>query len=168
MKVLSVPMQSAVQASVTRPGYLIKIHFSPVLHVSSIGHVSWNGDAYNGSRSVVVSQLSADRGGTIKLGNVDNAVGSLILNNGIADRRIQIWAADAAHLEADDPVLVYDGVGDSAEIAIDTVTISLAPQRSMVTWSPRRFIGPDSGFTKLIPAGVKLVIGNTTIELERR
>jgi len=166
-RTLSVSMQSASSNVVTRPGYLILLSFAGLdIRYSTTGDVTWNGNAWAGNRSVDVKSLSSDSG-SVTFGNVDDAFAAMVLGSGVVDRPVRIWAMDGEALGDTDPVLVFDGVGDSSESDVEKVTISLVRQGSGSLSSPRRFIGKSAGFNHLIPAGTVLTVGNQKVTLER-
>ena len=117
-----------------------------------------------------VSEIEQDgrgrSGGRLTWGNADLAAGALILAEGIADRRIQVWTFDATATGAENILPVFYGAGDSATIGQPCV-VQLVSERSAVAFSPRRFIGPGTGFNHLSAAGRIIRIGNDTMTLER-
>lgn len=151
---------------VTRPGYLVEIGFESPVRLSNIGDVTWGGHAWLGSRALSVRGLSAT-GGTITVSNLDDTLGALVLNDGISDRPIKVWSADAEALGEDDPVLEFNGVGNSAQVTTREVQISLTLHRVASNWSPRRFIGPGIGLNTMIPSGTVIKIGNDKFTIER-
>jgi hypothetical protein len=166
MLTLDAALIAELGLTVTRPGYLVEMAFSTPLYLSSIGDVSWDGKTWVAA-DVRVNGLSRDeRGGgagQIVLGNALLDYGALVLNEGVADRAIRVWAVWAGVI---DPVAEFNGVGDAADIG-EKVTISLAAQGTRALYSPRRFINSSTGFNTLLPRGTKLAIGNTTYILER-
>lgn len=166
MRTLTVTMESSVNSTVTKPGYLIEIGFSTTLRFSTLGDVTWAGNAFSGARSISVRGLT-DAAGTIEFGNADDGLTALLLNEGVADKSVRVWVADANALGDDDPVLIFDGVGDEVTVSTEKATVTLAAPSSQVLMSPRRFVGPSSGFNYLTPAGTTVKIGNTTLTLER-
>lgn len=165
MRNLSTATDAATQATVTTPAYLVEIVWSSIVRLSSRGDQSWGGHTWTGGRLGKV-QAGGDKG-RIELINSDLAYSALVLNEGAADIGCRVWAFYGDNPDTDDPVLIFDGVTDGADIAIDRVTITLAQERHRTLYSPRRFIGPSSGFNHLRPAGTKLTWGGQTITLER-
>lgn len=172
-RTLSVARQAASAARVTRPGILVEIYWSVVGRYSSIGDVLWAGNSYVAA-DVMVSNLKWDakgeQSGRLTLGNADLAAGALLLNEDVADRRIVIYDVDAAALADDDPVCVFDGVGDAASLDPEShkLIIELASGGTQTTFLPRRFISPATGFNHLQPAGTRIAFGNEVYTLERR
>ena len=173
MRGLTSATQVATSAIVTQPIYLVEIAFSPVIRLSTLGDVEWNGQMWSGGQAIVVSGLSSDgRGGlsaSLQVGNSDGAIGAIALGQGIADRSVKIWAGDAAALSApEDMELVFVGAVRSADVDENRASFRLEAQGTRTMRVPRRVIGPESGFNYLIPAGSKMTIGTTTYTLERR
>lgn len=165
-RTLTTAMGDAVAATVTRPGHLIEIGFSTPIRYSTIGDVEWIGNTWIGNRSVELRGIS-DAGGTMTFGNIDDAFAALVLGSGVAGLTVRVWSADATALATADPVLIFDGEADEAEVDIERVTIRLASQGADTLYSPRRFIGPSAGFNQLVPAGAILSVGTQKITLER-
>lgn len=163
MRTLSAGLLVELGLIVTRPGYLVQIDFSTPLYLSSLGDISWDGHTW-AAADVKVAGLKSGQGGTISFGNALLDYGALVLNEGVADRGIKIYAVWAGVVE---PVCEFDGVGDSSEVG-DRVSISLSEQGSRSLYSPRRFINASTGFNTLLPAGTRLTLGQQTYILERR
>lgn len=167
MRTLSGTLATELGLTVTRPGYLVEIGFSTVLRLSTIGDVSFGGYAWSAA-DVKISGLSRNEqgggGGQLSIGNADLDYGALVLNEGTADRSVRIWSVWAG--APGDALLEFDGIGDDAEIAA-RVTIRLLQDARRYAYSPRRFIGPATGFATLLPAGTKIAIGQQTYILER-
>lgn len=166
MRTLSAPLLAELGLTVTRPGYLVQIDFSTPLYLSTLGDISWNGHTWTGADLKVSGLATSESGrqaGRLTLGNAWADYGALVLNEGVADRAIAIYAVWAGQIE---PLLEFSGVGDAAEVG-DRVSISLAAQGSRSLYSPRRFINSSTGFNTLLPAGTKVTIGTQTFTLER-
>ena len=162
---------SAADAAVTQPLYLIEIGFTPALRLSTRGDVTWNSLSWSGGEAIDVSSLDADgsgrQSGTVQIGNLDDYVGTLVLGQGVADRPVKVWKADGVALDVADPVLVFDGVAQGADVDTSRVSLSLAGSGTRSAYAPRRVIGPAAGFNFLLPAGTKIRIGADTYTLER-
>jgi hypothetical protein len=105
--------------------------------------------------------------GSLDLINTDLAYSALVLNEGVADRGVRIWKFYGDNPATLDPVSVFDGVADEADIGPDAVHITLVGQNNKTLYAPRRFIGPGTGFNHLCPAGTKITWGGQTYILER-
>lgn len=150
--------------SVTTPAYFVEIAFTTTLRLSSRGDQSWNGYTWTGGRLGRVQAGST--GGQVELLNSDLLSGALVLNEGIADRAIRVWAFDG-----DNPlsaVMIFAGVGDKAEIGADRVRITLVTENRRTLYSPRRFVNSVTGFNRLLPAGTKVSWGGQTLILDRK
>ncbi len=172
MRTLTDATLSAAAGTVTQPLYLIEIGFMPALRLSTLGDVTWGGTLWSGGEAIAVGSLESDgtgrQSGVVQIGNLDDYVGTLVLAQGVADRQIKVWKADGAALDAADPVLVFDGVVERADVDTARVSLSLAGAGTRSAFAPRRVLGPASGFNFLMPAGAKIKIGATTYTLERQ
>lgn len=170
MKTLSAPLGAAVANAITRAGHLVKFWFATPVCISSRGQVSFGGDTFVAA-DVRVSGIKQDgrgrSGGQVTLGNGDLTWSALILGEGVADKRIQVWAFDAAATGPADIMPIFDGVGDSAKVGQPCV-VRLVNEGSQAAFSPRRFVGVGTGFNHLSPAGRIIKIGADTMTLERR
>lgn len=171
MRALTSAINTATSTTVTTPAYLVEIGFSVVLRLSSRNDQSWGGQTWTGGRIGKVSGLSWDgkgqQSGALEIINSDLAYSALVLNEGVADRPVRIWKFYGDNPAASDPVAVFDGVADEAEISQDRVRITLAGENAQTLSSPRRFIGAATGFNHLAPAGTKITWNNEIYTLER-
>lgn len=167
MKTLTSALLAEVGASVTRPGYLIQLGYSSTLYLSTMGDVSYAGNAWSGV-DVKVSGVSADGSGgnkaSLTLGNTDGGYGALVLNEGASDIPVLILACYAG--APGDSVLVFEGTTDGAEIDAEKVTMTLAAQKNNTLYCPRVFISKPT-FNFLQPVGTQIVWGFETFVLER-
>lgn len=171
MRTLSVATQADTESTVTTPAYLVWIDFSATLRLSSRGDQSWDGQTWTGGRLGGIGGLSWDgkgqQSGTLELINTDLALSALVLGEGVADRAVRIWKFYGDNPALDDPVAVFYGVMDDADIGADVVRLTLDGQNVRTLSSPRRFIGAGTGFNHLTPAGKKITWGGQTYELVR-
>lgn len=169
MRTLSTPTQTEVDKTSTSPGYLVEIGFSTTVRISSRADVSWNGSTWLAS-DVQIEGIGSDgqgsQTGSLTLGNTDNVFGALVLNEGVAGRAIKIWAFYEGAIAAADPVQVFSGWGDEAEIGLTEVRISLVSESLQSLISPRRFINKASGFNHLPSAGTIINWGGQAYKLE--
>jgi hypothetical protein len=172
MRTLSDALNTAQGKPVTRPGYLIYIAFNQPLRYSTQGDVEWPSGQVWQSANVMVSDLRVDAAqisGTLKIGNVDDVIGSLLLTYGISDRAIQIYGFDAgigSVLGATDPVFLASGVGGEATVDVDAAQITVRSAKEYV-YAPRQFVTPANGFTTVVPVGKTFRIGQTIYTVER-
>ena len=170
MKTLSSALLTELGLTVTRPGYLIQLGFSSTLYLSTMGDISWNSFTWSGKNVRVTglnSDGSASSAATLALGNTDDSYGALVLNEGASDIAVSVWACYAGATALGDPVLVFSGVIDGAEIDTRRVVMQLVAQANSTLYSPRVFINKSSGFNFLQPAGSKIFFNGETFVLER-
>lgn len=171
MRTLSPALITELGLTITRPGYLVEIGLALPVRLSTLGDIAWHGANWMAANLKVAGITQDGKGSskaTLTLGNTDNAFGAAILNEGIADRLVRIWAIYAGATDSSDTLQVFGGVGDDAEIAPDKVTIQLVEQANRTAYSPRRFINAANGFTHLQPAGTKIAVNGEVFILERK
>lgn len=168
MRTLTAALQAAHAAPVQRPAWLVEIAFGTPARLSSYGAVTALGYGWQGYDvrvdGIEVEALAVR--GRLSIGNADDVLGALVLNDGVADRRIRIWGYDAAAVADADFELLVDCVGGGAEIDHRRVDITLRDAADY-TASPRTFVDAAGGFTHLLAAGTVLKIGGQTITLGR-
>lgn len=172
MRTLTAATATAIGLTITRPGFLVEIVFDAyTVRLSSFGDISWNGFVWVGAK-VDVSGHTWDEngmvtGGRLRVGNHDGAIGALVLGQAIADRPVREWLVYGGALAPEDPVKVFDGVGDDAEIGPKAVTIGLAIAGSDSQYSPRELYGPATGFNHLPPVGEEISFNGERFRFER-
>lgn len=169
MRTLSSPLASAHSGPVQRPALLVEMAFSTVQRWSSGGTISWGGNTWTAA-DVRVENLTVDAlrvSGTLVLGNLDDAIGALILAQGVQDKAITIYGYDAAATASGDVVWLASAVGASAQITPRAASITLR-HKSEFTSSPRTYVNAAAGFTQMLPAGTVLRINGIDLRLERR
>lgn len=168
MKSLSSALSAALGAPVQRPAVLIELAFSPVKRWSSYADLTWAGQSWT-QEDVSVEGLQVEAlalSGTLRLGNGDGAMASLVLAQGVQDRAVRIWGYDAAATATGDVVWLADGVCTAARIGLDAVTVELR-HPAEYTLAPRTFV-TAAAFAPLLPAGTVLKINGQSLTLERR
>ena len=163
-KTLSTTLQAETAKRVTTPGYLVQIGFSTILYYSTRGTQTWNGLTWTGGR---LGKVQVGGSGTVELINTDLLIGALVLNEGIADRPIRVWAFYGDNPGINDVSEVFAGVGDSCEVGDDRVRIKLVTENRNTMSSPRRFINAAAGFNRLLPAKSRVTWGEETYVIER-
>lgn len=169
MKTRSTALASAQAAPVQRPGWLVEMHFATVQRWSSHGPVVWGGFTW-AANDLRVESLSVDAlavSGTLVVGNADDAIGTLLLAEGVQDKRVVVYGFDAGATGAADVLWLCDAVGASAQIDTTAARISLR-HRSEFVQSPRTYVNAAAGFTHLLPADTVLRINGIDMRLERR
>jgi hypothetical protein len=164
MRTLSTATGTATTATITTPAFLVEIVWSTIVRLSSRGDQTWGGLAWTGGR---LGKCDARDGGSVELINTDLAYSALVLNEGAADVGVRAWAFYGDNPGATDPVLIFDGVADGADIGADRVRLALAADNARTLYSPRRFIGPGIGANHLRPAGTRIAWGGEVYTLER-
>lgn len=154
MRTLSSNTNTAIAAPVTQPAYLVEMLFpgSPLRMNTTANTVNYASNIFI-PYDVKVQGLTWENAGAQKgkliIGNTDLTAGALVLAQGVADVTINIWAFWAAATSSGDPVQVFSGAGDDADIMPNAVMISLVPSNQKGLFSPRRRITPEQGFNHL-------------------
>jgi hypothetical protein len=165
---------SGVSAAVTLPGYFVQIAFNGganTVYWSSRGTLTWNAQSWT-AYDVQVTGLTTDGGGsalngTLVVGNHDLAAGALVLLYGVSGVAITVWAyyGDSAP-GAGDPVKVFEGVGDNADIPEDgPVRITMQQSGGTTLYCPRTYMTPENGFNWLPTEGQLVVWNGETVRL---
>lgn len=169
MRTLSGAHSTALGANVTRPAFLVDIAFTSTVRYSSYATQTFGGNSYTAAdldvQNLQVEALSIS--GTIRLGNLDDVIGALILAQGVSDRAINIYGYDAAAVATADFQLLAAGVGSSASIGPRYCTIQIRHPAELSP-APRAMVSHWFGFTQMIPDGKTLQIGDTAYTFTRR
>lgn len=168
-RTVSSAMLAALGAGATSPGYLVEIQWASFSsRLSTYGTQSWNGQTWAGG-GVVVRDFAPDGlPSEIELADPDSAYRTLILGDGVRDRRVNVWLADAAALAPTDPLHIFSGYADGASIASGRVVIRLDRSSASRQFAPRDRIGPMIGCNWLAPPGTRVSWGQSTLILEAR
>ena len=170
MKTITSALQAAQAGPVQQPAWLVEVHFGTVQRWSSRATETWNGHTWT-QRDMRVESLSVQPfriTGALVLGNADDVAGTLVLADGVQDRRVVVYGYDGAALAATaDAVWLCDAVGAGAQVGPDEVRIALRHRAEFVQ-SPRTYVTASAGFNNLLPAGVVLRINGIDMRLERR
>jgi hypothetical protein len=171
-RTVSVSVAAAIAEPITAPGYLLEIEFNPPVLLCSRGDVTVNGNDWQGWSFTVsgigIDATSAKQTGTLTVSNRDFALSTLMLEQGVADRAISIWAFYGDAPADDDPVLIFSGVGAQGDIDTNSasVKIALRQEHDNVQFAPAHYITVEQGFSMLPPAGTIIQIGRTSYILE--
>lgn len=165
MRTLAGTTSSGVSAAVTAPGYFVEFGWSITGRYSTRGTLTWDSQTWTAT-DVQVSGLSDDSAsaaidGALQFGNSDLIIGALVFAQGVAGKTVRVWAfyGDTAP-GTSDPVLVFDGVADSATFADGgPVTIRIIQAATATLWIPRLYMTPDTGFN-FLPADGQIVEWN--------
>ncbi len=154
MRPVSAATLTATAKPVTRPAYLVEIDWDTFsTRLCTYGTVAWNGNTWSGAGLTVNGFDDTNKPSSITLADPDAAFRTLVLAIGIRDRLIQVWKADISALNTADPVALFYGYGDQADIADGKVNISLGWRNSNKARTPRERIGPGIGVHFVAPAG---------------
>lgn len=173
-KELTSGVAAAVAATVTEPGYLVRLELAAqTLRLSTRSDVTWNGELYIARGVRVTLDEDAETGevnAEVVIADADKAYTAIVLSSGVADRPMSIWQfyGNATTLGRFDPVCRATGVGDEAEILVNeaAVRISMAATGGATMFSPRRYITKQEGFSILPPAGTVVVWAGEQYRLE--
>ena len=177
MRTLSTATAAAVLGPITLPGYFVEILFTLPVRLCSRGSIvapiTWSGAAWTawdiklGGLIAYASQSVTS--GSITLGNTDFSLSAIILNEGVADRVINIWKFYGDAPGATDPVQIFAGVGAdvSSEPKRNAVTITLQQAGGKTSFIPRRYITNEQGFSVIPPEGKVINWNNEIITLHR-
>ena len=169
MRSLTSALAAALGVTVTTPAFFVQAGFATVRRWSSFATTTWNSQTW-AKEAIALEGLAVDAlrvRGTLALGNADDAIGALVLAEGVQDRAIEIWGYDAAATATADVVWLGRAVGASAEVGQQEVRIALRHATEFQV-SPRTYINAAAGFTRLLPAGVVLKINGIDWKLQRR
>jgi hypothetical protein len=159
---------TALGLNVTRPAWLVDIAFSSVSRFSSYATQTFNGNSYVAA-DLDVSGLEVEAlsvRGSIRIGNLDDAIGALVLAQGVSDRAINVYSYDAAAVATADFQLVAAAVGASASIDNRNVVITLR-HKSEQQPAPRAVVSPTFGFNNMLPQGKTLYIAGIAYSFAR-
>ena len=162
MRTLSAAALAAVDAVITAPGHLVELQLTPTpARWSDAGQVTATPDITYADVDMKLARLAivgdaAQPGFSITLGNLDSAIGALLLGNDLANAPVQVWGFDRAAILPADFVNLGIWSVTSARIGIDTATLNLAP---VFYTAPFRRVDPANGFKFATPEGTKISWG---------
>lgn len=168
MRVVSAPTLAQAASGVAQPCHFVRIDWATITsYLCSHSTRSWAGQTWIGA-DVAIRFDSNARPTDITLADYDAAYRTLVLASGATDRRVRVWQGYVDALDAADPVLLFDGYADGAEIASGKITISVDYPQTGRAFSPRERIGPRIGVNHLAAVGETIRWGSTTITLDPR
>lgn len=145
-RIISSPTQAQAEAGANQPAWLVKIEWATMTsYLCSHSTQTWNGQTWAGAGIELDAWDQRGAPGRLILADPDYAWRTLVLGSGIRDRQISIWQCFVDALATDDPVEVFVGYGDAADIAGWRVAIAIGGNISGRTFSPRERIGPAIG-----------------------
>lgn len=155
---------------ITAPGYFVSVAFAATYRASTRGTITWDSQTWLGA-SCSVSGLALDGGpaqdGALTFGDTDGVIAALALDEGVADRAVEVWAFHGSAPAAGDPVRIFSGVADGYRIDTERAIVTIGLKQAQVLFAPRLYISQASGFNWLPAAGTKLVWNGETYELKR-
>lgn len=167
---LSTGMLATASSGSNSPLFFIEIDWTPSFasYLCSYGALTWNGQAWVGA-NVAISDFGPDgKPARIILGDTDAAFRTLLLGNGLRDKRIRIWKAYREALSSADPILLFDGYADGSDWADGKLSFNLDWTSSDVTTTPRERIGPGIGVNFVAAPNTKISWAGQILVLEGR
>ena len=187
MRSIAANLSAALSAPVQQPAALVQIDFAQPWRGSTHGLIIWSAAQWP-LQDLDVQGLTVEAlrvSGTVVIGNADGVIGSLILGEGIVDRRIRVWGYDAGVVADDgvslsvdlvaqdyasaDPgaamVLLCDAVGSTYRLTEREARIELRDATEHLH-GPRTYLGPES-VGPMLAAGTVLRINGIDYRLER-
>lgn len=169
-RTLPAAISSAVSATVTEPLVLCQIVLgTTTLRYSSRATVSWDGATWSGGSLRVESLASAAGGGmsgNVSLSNVDDAIGTLVLNSDLTESDVRLWLLyGRGPFGAGDALALFRGVIDAADLSAVRVSLALVTEGRRGLMRPGLYVGvplcnhiPPPG-TEYVLAGVSFAPG---------
>lgn len=169
MRSVSTALSAALGAPVQQPAILVQAAFTTPRYWSSFANITFGGNSYLREDIAVeglqIGALQIE--GTLVVGNADDAIGALVLSEGVQDRAFTLWGYDAAATATGDVVFLAQAVGAGAQVAEGRVQIELR-HRAQFMLSPRTYITAGATFGPLLAAGTVLKINGQDFQLARR
>lgn len=157
MRDLTPQTEAAINEVVTQPRYLIEIHFSQVIRLSTGEQTAWLGNLYTAA-GANVEQMNIGESAVVSLPNADFIYSAVMLREGSRDKNIKIWIAYSDAPTELSPVLLFDGFIDSTKVGIRATLFCSAESSFLI--SPR-IVGSAPLMNHIPPEGTK--IGNFII-----
>ena len=171
MRSLSSPTLTATVQTITEPRWFLELGFSTTIRLSANGAMTWNALSW-ADGAFTVSGLtwgnSIDQSVSINFDDADNVIAAFVLNEEIADRTCKLWIFDAKATATGDPVLVFDGVCDSANGGNGGLKLAAKRLNSKTVEIPRGTYSTTLPAELFAPAGTVIQWGNGTIVLNPR
>lgn len=169
-RTITVATEGKVTQIATEPGFLVELTFplTGIVRQCTREQTAWNGFTWVTASLKLGGIEGSGQRGTLEYGDDDAAMRTLVLAEGINDRRVRVWKFYRGAVAPADPVLIFDGVGDGAQMRQGKVTIGVVRSGSRTLVTPRQRIGPATGFNHLPPEGTLIKWGRgETLRLER-
>lgn len=154
---LPAAFDALLTAPVTKPGYLVQIDFLPPLYMSTRGIFDWGGRTWVASGIVYSKDQLSIPGGDLNMTR-------LCLQQGVTDRRVQVWAFYGDVATNDTVDLQFDGFIDGATSLFNPITLPLYSDSAAGLYGPRVMIRAETGFNVLPPPGFTMQWNGGTIK----
>ena len=160
---------SGITQQVTIPLYLVELHFSSILYLSTRQQATYNdGTGINTYlKSGTNVRNVSEKGVIVELDNSDGFSGSaIVLGEGVRDKVIRIYAAygEGSTLGTDDVYLYFEGyMSHVSSIDANKVVIQSSFLSEELAYTPRIYCAPPL-CNHIPPTGTKL--GTYTLERE--
>jgi len=166
---LTTSVKAQIDDKITQPYYLIELGFATPLYYSTLYAKTLDAKSYIASRKVVVSTLVSDKNGNVRgnivIDNTDRAISVTILGESPAGLSAVIYKIYGENAVSADKVMLFSGHMDKSSVEGNVVKIDLYSDGSEQL-SPSLVIAKPY-FNWLPPAGTSIVIGTTTITLDK-
>ena len=166
---VSTATQTAAANNATRPSYLVEIVWDTFsTKLCTYGSVDWNGSTWLGAGLAVDFDDTTGRATQLTFTDSDASFRTLVLLQGVRDRRINVWKAYIDALADIDPVPLAVAYGDACDIAGGKVVVNLGGKAGGREFTPRQRIGPGIGVNFTAPPNAKVTWGSQTIVMVPR
>lgn len=160
---------TAAGAGATQPVYFVEIAWPTFsTRLCSYSTQTWNGNVWSGGGFELGDFDDSGRPARLTLADPDVSYRTLVLTDGIRDRQITVWKSDVSAIDVADPVLLFRGYADKADMASGRVIVGLDRNTSSRQFAPRERIGPAIGVNFVAPPGYVLRWGAQQIVFEAR
>lgn len=162
-RTISTALQAELDKTVTRLGYLVSLNASPAVRLCDLGTVTWNSLSWS-SADIEVRGIGGSTEKlaqpSLKIQNLDDVIGAGLMNADMSSLTVDVYQVAAGALAVGDVVRLGRYFVNSAEIGLDSATVSLVPEVLVDAYSPRRRIDTGSGFSYALPEGTQIAWGN--------
>ena len=166
-RTVSSPTQAAAGAGVSQPLYLVEIDWSTAVYLCTHSTQTWGGQTWL-SADVRMSFDSKGMPTSIDLSDPTDAYRTLLLTEGVTNKRVAVWKAYIGALAISDPVSIFDGYGDGGTARNGRMSFNVGRAQTGRQFSPRQRIGPAIGVNFVAVPKTKVVWSGQTIVLEPR
>ena len=165
MITLSPYNQAEVAKRGTKNRIIAYLDISTGLYLSSTGTVDYDGNTYFETFldfTRIVPNDYGSQSASIRLGNFDGSLGTLLLGEDITDQAAQIYLLYGdGPWSAADGILIFDGIMEGVNTIDSVVTINLGRIGSGMLGVPNIYYEHQN----ILPSGTKINVQNSTITL---